>query len=130
MADEVRYCTWSELREGITLSTGKRHVLKVVPLCVKVRIHIDPDDAHSLDDKFTLTGFDSAGSPVDEQVQTVKDDQVPGDSFVDLIYVPIEPNLRYSLEVDPGKEGRPYLLFERIPGEELGIPKIPTDNRT
>lgn len=82
---------------------------------VRVRLDIDPADARSADDKFTLKSTDDAWS----QTKTVKDDVEAGDQAVDLHFTGLPKNLSYSLEVDLGQEGGPELVFENVPYTEL-----------
>lgn len=75
-----------------------------------IQLDIDPNEEVSADDKFTLLSSDNAATY--RQEKTVKDDQVYDNQFVDLRFTGIDPELAYSLEINPGKEGEPYLLFE------------------
>ena len=77
-----------------------------------VRLEIDPQQATHHDDRFTLIGGDQLDSPQYRKVATVKDDQVPGDTWVDLIFADLVPDVSYWLEIDPGAEGEPYFVFE------------------
>jgi len=80
-----------------------------------IRIPIDPAEAASQDDTFTLKSSDGS-----YQVrQTVKDDKVPGDAYVDLIFENLKVSLKYTLEVNPGAQGSPYKVFEDVPFQEL-----------
>jgi hypothetical protein len=80
-----------------------------------LRLPINPAEASSKDDKFTLTSSDGSY----KKELTVKDDKVDGDAFVDLLFDNLKTTKAYTLEVDPGSEGGPYRLFEDIPYEEL-----------
>lgn len=122
MNKQPQFCTFQQFSEGIQVRTGEFHVLKLDPLCFRVRLQIDPARLNSVDDRFTLTGRNKGGDEIDKHVKTTADDLIRGDGYVDLLYMPVWPNLRYSLEVDPGKEGSPYLLFDDVPGQEIGVP--------
>lgn len=80
-----------------------------------VRIPIDPAEAASQDDTFTLKSADGSYNVQ----QTVKDDKVPGDAYVDLIFENLKASLKYTLEVNPGAQGSPYKVFEDIPYQDL-----------
>jgi hypothetical protein len=82
---------------------------------LQIRLAINPSEAASADDKFTLKSTDGTY----EKVMTVKDDSVPGDEFTDLIFENLKTTLNYTLEVDPGKEGSPYKVFENVPFQDL-----------
>jgi hypothetical protein len=82
---------------------------------LRVRLAIDPAAATSADDTFTLTSDDGSF----KKVLTVRDDAVPGDEFTDLIFANLKTTLKYTLEVNPGKEGAPYKVFENVPFQEL-----------
>lgn len=79
-----------------------------------VRLPIDPNEAQSLDDRFTLFGGDNVDDRQYEQVKTTSDDTVDGDDYVDLVFTDLIEGLDYWLEVDPGKEGEPYFAFESV----------------
>ena len=81
-----------------------------------VRLGIDPNDAATKDDKFQLSSTDGGSY---QQTKTVRDDLVKGDRCVDLIFTGIRPDLKYSLKIDPGKEGEPYFIFEDLPYREI-----------
>lgn len=80
-----------------------------------LRLPINPNDAASKDDKFKLTSTDGKY----EKVLTIKDDQVPGDEYIDLVFNNLKMNQSYTLEIDPGKEGKPYKIFENVPFSDL-----------
>jgi hypothetical protein len=82
---------------------------------LRVRLAIDPNDAKSFDDRFTLKSTNGAYS----QTKTIKDDLERGDRVVDLRFTGMPRDLDYSLEVDLGKEGAPQLAFENVPYREL-----------
>ncbi len=88
---------------------------KAIPLldAFSIQLDIDPDEAASADDTFTLFSTDSGQSF--KQTKTIKDDKVSGDDYVDLTYIGLKRDLSYTLEVDPGKEGDPYMIFENKP---------------
>jgi hypothetical protein len=80
-----------------------------------VRIPIDPAEAASQDDTFTLKSTDGKY----QVQQTIKDDKVPGDAYVDLIFENLKASLKYTLEVNPGAQGSPYKIFEDVPYQDL-----------
>jgi hypothetical protein len=82
-----------------------------------VRLPIDPADAASIDDKFELTSSDGSY----RQVKTIRDDLIAGDRYVDLLFTKMRPDAKYSLQIDPGKEGDPYFLFK-----DIAYPKLAT----
>src|SRR5687767_3222125 len=48
--------TEEELRTGIKLKPGQAHVLRLINLRLHVRLLINPQDARTRDDRFTLRG--------------------------------------------------------------------------
>lgn len=80
-----------------------------------IRLPINPEDAKSQDDKFTLTSTDGKY----KKTLTVKDDKVDGDEYIDLIYNNLKFSQKYTLEIDTGAEGEKYNLFENIPYQDL-----------
>lgn len=106
--------TLEDLGLGVAVSTDGVHRIRVLRPKLRVRLAIDPGDARSRDDRFTLRGFAADGSGRYEQIRTVRDDLVPGDASVDLVFDGLLPGLSYSLEVDPGADGDPYRVFEGL----------------
>jgi hypothetical protein len=84
---------------------------------LRVRLNIDPNDKKTEDDTFTL--FSTDGAKTYNQVLTIKGDKVPGDKYLDLDFEDCPTELSYTLEVDPGKEGSKYRVFEKTPFKEL-----------
>jgi hypothetical protein len=82
-----------------------------------IRLNIDPNDENSQDDTFTLFSTDAAKSY--NQVLTVKDDNVPGDSYTDLHFAGLDDSLLYSLKIGFGKDGESVIFFENIPYGEM-----------
>lgn len=82
-----------------------------------IQLMIDPDTKESQDDTFTLFSTDSAKSY--SQTLTVKDDKVSYNDYLDLEFTGMDKDLSYSLEVNPGKEGEVYYLFENKSYGEL-----------
>jgi hypothetical protein len=71
----------------------------------RVRLDIDPGEAHG---KFVLRG--EAGY---RQVKTAKDDQVPGDHAIDLIFTDIPRDESLTLDIDG------HVVFAGVPYTEL-----------
>ena len=95
-----------------------RHQLNTLspkPPGLYVRLCIDPNDSATEDDRFRLFATDRSY----EQAKTVRDDLEPDDRFVDLLFTDLKEKLNYSFEIDPGKDGEAYLLFEDVPFEKL-----------
>jgi hypothetical protein len=82
-----------------------------------VRLNIDPNHQESQDDTFTMFSTDAAKTY--SKVLTVKDDRVAGDACTDLTFADLDKSLSYSLEIDPGKEGDTFFLFENKSYGEL-----------
>jgi len=82
-----------------------------------IRLNIDPNNTDSQDDTFTLFSTDSAKSY--NKVLTVKDDQIPGDSYTDLSFIGLDKSLSYSLKISLGNGGQSYLLIDNKPYGEL-----------
>jgi hypothetical protein len=82
-----------------------------------IRLNIDPNDKDSADDTYTLFSTDEAKTY--NKALTVKDDQVPGDSYTDLKFTDLDKALSYSMEIDLGADGHSYLTFENTPYGEL-----------
>ncbi len=78
-----------------------------------VRLGIDPADPKHKDDTFTL----SSGSGDYKKTLTVKDDTVPADEFVDLVFDHLKVSEKYTLEISSG--GTTEKLFENVPFQEL-----------
>lgn len=104
--------TLSDLVVGVARTTDEVHELRVLNLKIRVRLAINPDDSASRDDQFILHA--ARGSAAQKIIKTIKDDQVPGDNSVDLVYEHLWRDHRYTLEVDPGAEGEPYHVFSDV----------------
>ena len=98
-----------------TSKSGERARLVHQIPALHVRIPIDPSEAASHDDTFTLKSTDGSY----QNQQTIKDDKVPGDAYIDLIFENLKVSLNYTLEVNPGAQGSPYKVFENVPYQEL-----------
>lgn len=109
--------TVHDLVVGVTRMTEEVHELRVLVLKVRVRLAINPNDTASRDDQFILHAV--RGSSEQKIIKTIKDDQVPGDNSVDLVYEHLWRDHRYTLEVDPGAEGEPYQVFKDVPLSQL-----------
>ncbi len=82
-----------------------------------IHLEIDPNNPAVQDDTFTLKSADN--DHFYSKTMTVKDDKISGDTSIDLEFDGLDQNMSYTLEIDPGKEGDPYTLFENIPFMEL-----------
>jgi hypothetical protein len=80
-----------------------------------VRLEIDPEDPAAEDDRFVLESTD--GSYKSEK--TIKDDQVPGDEYLDLHYSGLQPAKNYTLKAHDGENSDPDIIFEDVSYEEL-----------
>ncbi len=97
----------SEGKSGQQLSVVHR-----MPV-LHVRLGISPADPNHKDDKFTL----SSASGEYKKTLTVKDDTVPADEFIDLIFDHLKHSDIYTLEITTG--GTTEKLFENVPYQEL-----------
>lgn len=82
---------------------------------VHIRLYIDPSDATTDDDKYKLFATNGNYS----KTLTVKDDKIDGDKFIDLVFEGLKSDGKYTLEIDPGAEGKPYKVFEDVPFKDL-----------
>ena len=114
MTDEQEAAT-TEGTVTFALKTGGPVRLVFPTPQLRIRLAIDPQEAASQDDRFTLKATDGSY----EKTLTVKDDYLQGDAFLDLVFDNLKVNCRYTLEIDPGREGKPYTLFEDVPFMEL-----------
>lgn len=99
------------------MKSGKINILTVFPNNILVDLEIDPEDQASHDDKYTL--FCHNDESIYKKSLTVKDDRIEGDEFISLKFENVKSNHNYSLKIDPGDEGEPYLLFEDVPLDTL-----------
>jgi hypothetical protein len=113
----VRELPVGDLSRSLPLETGKTHVLRVCFPKLHLRLPIDPRKSEHSDDRFILT-VEGNGATT-EFVQTVRDDRVPGDGYLDLIFGALRPGALYTLHVDPGVDEQTYVVFERRPHDEL-----------
>ncbi|MFC1705250.1 hypothetical protein ACFL59_00325 [Planctomycetota bacterium] len=97
--------------------TGKPYKFAFEICTFDAELEIDPDDKTAADDVYTLSSTDDQKTYC--QKKTIRDDKVPGDGSLTLTYTDLNPDLSYSLLVDPGAEGDPYHLFEDVPYDKL-----------
>jgi hypothetical protein len=117
MSTPPRKVTLEALQRGIELQTDAVHTLVLELPRLELRLPIDPRVAEHWDERFILTVVQ--GGSAKRIVKGVRDDHVPGDAYVDLVYDELIPGARYTLTVDPGKEGAPYHVFEDLAHDEL-----------
>jgi hypothetical protein len=130
VADQIHRVTAAQLRKGLTLSTGQRHIIRLVTYELRLRLPINPNEARTVDDRFTLKGGHPQ-SPTYSQTKTTRDDLIPGDDCTDLLFTSLEPDVDYSLEIDPGQEGAKYFAFEGLPWSQIEpIASSPGRSRT
>ena len=83
---------------------------------------VDPDVEASADDKFILSSPKGNFSP---QVKSVREDVTPGDGTTDLVFLGLDTEAAYTLEVDPG-DRPPYVIHKDLPyadwGAAAGVP--------
>ncbi len=80
---------------------------------IHVRLGVDPADPKHKDDTFSL----SSASGDYKKTLTVKDDTIPADEFVDLVFDHLKVSEKYTLEISSG--GTTEKLFENVPFQEL-----------
>jgi len=80
---------------------------------LEVVFAIDPESAESQDDKFILYSTDDENTYYQEK--TPLDNISNGKGTTKIRFNGLPKELNYSLGVDPGKEGDPYLIFENKP---------------
>ncbi len=115
---KLQNLSWNKKPKVIITMTDKR-AGSSEKATLKVRIPVDPADSKSADDTFTLYSADDSY----RKTLSVKDDSKPGDKSVDLVYGDLERSLIYSLEVNPGAEGKKYFIFENLSYSDILILK-------
>lgn len=101
-----------EIKKDVTRVPWK---VKSKPQDLLLRLNIDPADARTSDEWFSLVSADGKF----QQHKRVKDDHTPGDKCVDLLFTDVDPAGSYSLEIDERPNGKKYFLFENQPFAEL-----------
>lgn len=119
MANQIHRVTAAQLREGLDLPTGFWHIIQLIGYALRVRLPINPNDARTRDEIFTLKGGTDPESPTYVQTKTTQDDLIPGDESTDLLFTDLAPDVDYWLEVDPGAEGAKYFAFEAVPWSRI-----------
>jgi len=115
MSDEKKISS-EDLKNGITVKTGTKNQCLTLPTIV-INLDINPDEASSFDDKYTLYSTDE--SKLYKKTLIVKDDKIEGDKFITLYYTGIYTDLLYTMEVDPGADGKKYNVFENFSFDKL-----------
>jgi hypothetical protein len=80
-----------------------------------IRLEMEPGKKAGEDDRFVLSGADGSY----RMEKTVKDDQIPGDQYLDLHYSGLRPKKKYTLQAIPAGGGNPETVFENVPYEDL-----------
>lgn len=80
---------------------------------LKVSLEINPKAKSAQDDVYTLFSTDDAKTYV--QSKTVKDDADKRNNTLDLVFTDLDTSLAYTLEVDPGAQGKTYVIFKNRP---------------
>lgn len=83
----------------------------------RMRFDVDPKENSTRDDRFILISTDAAHKI--NITKTIKDDLTQGDNTVEILFEKLDHSLSYSLQVDPGAEGKPYFVFKNRPYSEL-----------
>lgn len=80
---------------------------------LEVRLQLDPANPTTDDDRYTL--FETGARERWSRTLTPADDAVRGDRWLTLRFGGVVDGARYSLEIDPGADGAPYLIVEDQP---------------
>ncbi len=97
---------------SVSLQKGDRlhlNVTKAPPETIRLRLAADENNPASVDDKFRLFSADRTSY---DKTLSVKDDMVPNNGYLDLLYEGVNSSLYYSMEVIPGGSGQKYFIFE------------------
>jgi hypothetical protein len=100
------------------LATEQTHTIRVRTLGTLrcwIRLGIDPADAAAFDDRFVLLGADDAY----RVEKSIRDDQIPGNQYLDLRYAGLMAGGRYSLQILGSEGSPPHFAFENVPYEAL-----------
>lgn len=114
---------------AFTCAPGRRLALQAARQLV-VRLQLDPANPATEDDRYTL--FLANARERWSLTLTPEDDAEPGDRWLTLRFtgLPGGPDERFSLEIDPGAEGAPYLAVEGLRWADLtaGARRAPHDD--
>ncbi|MBN2533883.1 MAG: hypothetical protein JXB88_13415, partial [Spirochaetales bacterium] len=97
-------------RDGVSIDPS--YTTEIIISTLALRLAIDPAQRDNKDDTYTLYSNDP--EKYYKCSQTVKDDKIEGDNYLDLHFVGIRSDVPFSLEVDMGKEGGAYHIFEKL----------------
>lgn len=107
--------------QAFTLTSSKKHQIVVHPLeppyQITIDLQVDPEDLESSDDKYTLLSTDEAKSY--KQILTPADDRFEGDDQITLTFKDLDPDLSYTLLVDPGYGDPEYAVFTEVAYADL-----------
>lgn len=111
--------TPAQAKQGLELEGDQSYIIRCGLPAIVVVLGIDPAEKATEDDTYTL--FTSVDRSIYSKTLTPKDDGVPGDDRITLRFDGLPDDLAqdFSLEIDPGAEGQPYLAFEAVPGADL-----------
>lgn len=74
-----------------------------------LRLDIDPNDIANSSETITLFSTDAAKKI--NIVKTIKDDILKSDTYLDLLFEELDPSLKYTLDINIGKDGETHQLF-------------------
>ena len=83
-------------------------IMEILNPIFEITLEIDPNNPESNDDKYTLFSQDGKY----RQTLSSVDDRKKDDKFTTLHFSGIIDGLKYNLQVNPGKEGKPYFMFQ------------------
>ena len=111
--------TQQQAAQGRQLDAPGSFIVRCGPAQIVLTLGIDPDNPGTEDDKYSL--YSPADRSKYSKTLTPKDDAVPGDSAITLEFgeLPDDLSVPFFLEIDPGAEGEPFLLFQDVPGVDL-----------
>ncbi len=99
--------------DPIPVKTGiMKNITVRFPGEFEVAFAIDPKSAECQDDKFTLFSTDEENTYFQEKTPQDNISQTAGETKIR--FTGLRKDLSYSLGVDPGEEGEPYLVFENL----------------
>lgn len=79
-----------------------------------LRIHMDPEAARKLEEKFILESADGSFT----QTRTADDDLIPGDDYIDLRFTEVPTGCAFSLKIET-QSTPAYFVFKDVPFAKL-----------
>lgn len=107
----------SDRNSGLRRKKIEVNAIEALPQ-LTIRLDINPTITSNMDDKLILYGGDFQGYSY-KQIKSVKDDSIPDDTYVDLVFTGLKKDLLYWLVHDCSNAGTRYFMYRALSYNQL-----------